>query len=65
MFPWPVTWTFMPWILDYLDQPRYGSEPHTQPYTSIDTQAETVYQETFCVFIYGEKVYIQMYFMQI
>ena len=27
--------TFIPWLLDSLDQPRYGSESHTQPYTQV------------------------------
>ena len=33
MFSWPVTCTFMSWLLDSLDQPRYGSaiSPDTHP----------------------------------
>ena len=27
--------TFILWLLDSLDQPRYGSESHTQPYTQV------------------------------
>ena len=38
MFFWPVTWIFIPQLLDSLDQPRCISESHTQPYAQIHTQ---------------------------
>ena len=65
-------------LLGSLDQPRYGSESHTQPsqdthpgwYLGLTMLSPMVsckfcYQETFCLFIYGDRVYIQMYLMQI
>ena len=33
-----LTCTFKPWLLDSLDQPRYGSESHTQSNIQIHTQ---------------------------
>ena len=58
----------MPWLLDSLDQPRYGSECDTQPYTQILTQDGIKGRIWFwpivsCKF-YNKKV-IPMYFMQI
>ena len=58
----------MPWLLDSLDQPRYGSECDTQPYTQILTQDGIKGRIWFwlivsCKFYY--KKVIPMYFMQI
>ena len=66
-----LTCTFKPWLLDSLDQPRYGSESHTQSNTQTRIwnwlwfrpmlSWKFCHQETFCVFIYGEKVFILSY----
>ena len=68
----------MPWLLDSLDQPRYGSKSHIQQYTQMHTQVGTKIDYGFdqwsvvsfvfvYLFILKESIYlvIQMYFMQI
>ena len=59
-----LTW---PWLLDSLDLPRYGLE-WWQPGWCLwltlvltNVQLQVCYQETFCVLIYGEAVYIYNY----
>ena len=61
----------MPWLLDCLDLPRYGSEskkrytPRLVPSVDYGFDQWSIvsfcYQETFYIFFYGETVYTHTY----